>query len=132
MGARARRVDRSSVVEVTAKTITDEQIKELWERHHNAISGRTLCIAAGVAVGGRPSSIEEIHAARSECAEAWNARHGGEPTCSTCNDTHRMGLGDREVMCTHCPLPCKSCGGRPIGPFCVTTPCPCACHGGSP
>jgi len=43
------------------------------------------------------------------------------PICKTCNDTHRMYLGEeddsREVMCTHCPSPCEKCGGKPLGPF---------------
>lgn len=53
-------------------------------------------------------------------------------TCTHCRDTHRMQLGDREVMCTHCPLPCSKCASRasnnPSGPYCKTTPCRCACH----
>lgn len=49
-------------------------------------------------------------------------------TCSTCNDTHRMSLGDREVLCTRCPTPCWDCGKG--GPFCLSTPCPCWCHRG--
>lgn len=47
------------------------------------------------------------------------------PTCATCGDTHRMTLGDREVPCTRCPLPCGHCG---FNAYCKTTPCPCACH----
>lgn len=50
------------------------------------------------------------------------------PTCSSCGDTHRVTLGDREVMCTRCPVPCELCGGKPIGPYCTSTPCSCACH----
>jgi len=56
-----------------------------------------------------------------------------DPVCSTCNDTHRMTLGDSEVMCTHCPTPCDSCRsrgpGQAGGPYCATKPCACACHG---
>ncbi len=37
-----------------------------------------------------------------------------------------MSLGDRFVMCTHCPTPCQSCGDG--GPFCEETPCDCSCH----
>ncbi len=48
--------------------------------------------------------------------------------CSTCNDTHRMSLGERDVMCTRCPTPCWGCGKG--GPFCTTTPCGCWCHRG--
>lgn len=51
-----------------------------------------------------------------------------EPVCSTCNDTHKMGLGERMVMCTACPYPCDRCrlGGR--GAYCSETPCACSCH----
>lgn len=52
--------------------------------------------------------------------------------CSTCNDTHRMELGDREVMCTRCPKPCEQCRQRTPGygpgAYCGETPCPCWCH----
>lgn len=52
--------------------------------------------------------------------------------CSTCNDTHRMELGDRVVMCTRCPTPCEQCRQRApgFGPgaYCGSTPCACACH----
>ena len=55
----------------------------------------------------------------------------GAPVCSTCGDTHMMPFGEnrREVMCTHCPVPCDKCI-RPFGrgPYCETTPCSCACH----
>jgi len=50
-------------------------------------------------------------------------------TCSTCADTHRMQIGDREVMCTRCPTPCQSCrsaNGR--GSYCEAAPCACKCH----
>lgn len=47
--------------------------------------------------------------------------------CTTCEDTHWMQLGDRKVMCTHCPTPCDRCRGGG-GAFCVSTPCACACH----
>lgn len=49
-------------------------------------------------------------------------------TCETCNDTHRMTHGDREVMCTGCPIPCQLCRQGGNGPFCETTPCACRCH----
>jgi hypothetical protein len=45
--------------------------------------------------------------------------------CDTCNDTHRMSLGDRTVMCTRCPTPCEKCRA---GPYCTSTPCYCDCH----
>ncbi len=48
--------------------------------------------------------------------------------CSTCSDTHSMSLGDRTVLCTHCPTPCQSCREGGNGAFCATTPCACDCH----
>lgn len=54
--------------------------------------------------------------------------------CEYCKDTHKMTWHDdgeyetREVMCTRCPTPCNECGGKPLGPFCVKTPCDCKCH----
>jgi hypothetical protein len=48
------------------------------------------------------------------------------PTCSTCDDTHAMSLGDRVVPCTRCPTPCRACQG--IGAYCALNPCPCSCH----
>jgi hypothetical protein len=53
------------------------------------------------------------------------------PVCSTCNDTHRMTLGERlgHVPCTHCPRPCRACAGdNGRLAYCAKTPCPCACH----
>jgi hypothetical protein len=50
------------------------------------------------------------------------------PVCSVCNDTHRMELRDRDVMCTHCPTPCQDCRAGGNGPYCETTPCSCSCH----
>lgn len=50
------------------------------------------------------------------------------PVCSTCNDTHRMTLRDRDVMCTRCPTPCQGCRAGGTGAFCATTPCACRCH----
>jgi hypothetical protein len=52
--------------------------------------------------------------------------------CSTCSDSHRMTLGEREVPCTFCPRPCESCRslyqGQRLGAYCEATPCLCACH----
>lgn len=47
-----------------------------------------------------------------------------KPVCSVCNDTHVMPATG--WMCTHCPLPCRTCGNG--GPFCTYTPCACGCH----
>jgi hypothetical protein len=56
-----------------------------------------------------------------------------EPTCKACNDTHVMtitvGFDEREVMCTHCPVPCHECRAGGNGAYCAITPCSCACHG---
>lgn len=63
------------------------------------------------------------------CAAHIRRRSEGEkkPICATCNDTHRMPLGeDRVAMCTDCPTPCVQCGDG--GPFCLKTPCDCGCH----
>lgn len=49
-------------------------------------------------------------------------------TCETCKDTHMMTLGDREVMCTHCPVPCQKCRAGGNGAYCASTPCACTCH----
>ena len=46
--------------------------------------------------------------------------------CDVCQDTHRMTLGEREVPCTRCPTPCRSCGSGTA--YCITTPCECDCH----
>lgn len=66
--------------------------------------------------------------ARLDEAVRFEQRHREKkPVCSTCRDTHRMRLRDREVMCTRCPVPCARCrAGK--APFCETTPCACDCH----
>lgn len=48
--------------------------------------------------------------------------------CKTCDDTHTMTLGEREVPCTFCPVPCESCRAPREG-YCRNTPCSCSCHG---
>lgn len=48
--------------------------------------------------------------------------------CSRCNDTHRMELNERIVMCTKCPTPCKACRAGGNGAYCGATPCACECH----
>ena len=68
-------------------------------------------------------------AERAACIIANKVALNQTPTCSTCNDTHRMQLGERSVMCTRCPLPCQDCRGRDRDPYCATNPCKCACHG---
>lgn len=50
------------------------------------------------------------------------------PTCAVCNDTHRMEMRGREVMCTHCPRPCNLCRNGIGGAYCAKTPCSCVCH----
>jgi hypothetical protein len=50
--------------------------------------------------------------------------------CLACNDTHLMWLAslERDVPCTHCPVPCHQCRLRGIGAYCAKTPCVCSCH----
>lgn len=52
--------------------------------------------------------------------------------CSSCNDTHVMALGERDLMCTRCPTPCEACRGRTMfgvpTAYCASTPCSCSCH----
>lgn len=60
---------------LTAETITDEQIRELWSTPHNGITGRILFIALGHQFPwGEFPSAEETRAARARCAEILNAR----------------------------------------------------------
>lgn len=60
---------------LTADTITDEQIRELWRWPSNAITGRLLFTALGEPVGfAEAPTAEEIRAARARCAELLNAR----------------------------------------------------------
>lgn len=77
------------------------------------------------------AEMEERDQERHELREAARAEMLG-PVCSTCGDTHRMTLGDREVMCTRCPTPCEACRvrhrGSGAGAYCSATPCSCGCH----
>lgn len=60
---------------ITAETITDEQIRELWGSKPNAITGRTLMVALSEPFPwGEYPSAEETHKARARCAEILNAR----------------------------------------------------------
>jgi hypothetical protein len=61
---------------VTAETITDEQIKALWEEGTNTINGATLMDALGAEWGPcmRKPSLDETRTARAHCAEILNAR----------------------------------------------------------
>lgn len=80
-------------------------------------------------------AVDEI-AARERALDEAHERERDEAVprvvCSTCNDTHRMSLGDREVMCTRCPTPCERCrqrtAGCGAGAYCAVTPCACPCH----
>lgn len=51
--------------------------------------------------------------------------HIQEPVCATCNDSRRMSLGEREVLCTRCPRPCENCRS---GGYCRVPRCACKCH----
>lgn len=61
---------------ITADTITDEQIRELWSTQPNAITGVTLMEALGLEHWPRmrKPTPAEIRAARARCAEIINAR----------------------------------------------------------
>jgi hypothetical protein len=54
------------------------------------------------------------------------------PICTHCNDTHQMWMEWKMVYwpCTHCPVPCRECGG--YGAYCSHTPCFCSCHSDQP
>lgn len=57
---------------------------------------------------------------------------GRAPACATCDDTHRMALGDRTVSCTRCPTPCQACRRDGNGAYCAEAPCSCGCHRADP
>lgn len=64
---------------VTAETITDEQIRQLWSLNPAGITGRTLFVAFGEPYpSGECPSLEEVSQARKVLADAWNSLHGGE------------------------------------------------------
>ena len=77
----------------------------------NAVAQANLC-ATGGATPAQPGPADPERA--------------GAPVCGVCGDSHRMILGGRFVLCTHCPMPCDQCGNG--GAYCRTTPCPCMCH----
>lgn len=63
---------------ITADTITDEQIRSLWQQGANAISGRELMDALGLEYGPcmRKPTTDETRAARARCAEIINGQKG--------------------------------------------------------
>lgn len=70
-------------MKVTADTITDEQIGELWREAAGAPLPHAdpdlayLCnVARSTPV--LAADVCERYSARARCAEIWNARHGGE------------------------------------------------------
>ena len=67
-------------MKVTADTITDEQIRELFEATESMDVRYECKIALGSYrnAGHAAGSESEIRQARARCAEIWNARHGGE------------------------------------------------------
>lgn len=80
--------------------------------------------AAGGFFGGPAMVVAEI-----EWREAFDSPAPRPArTCTTCNDTHRMNLGERVVSCTHCPVPCEQCRSGGLGAYCEVTPCACPCH----
>lgn len=67
-------------MKLTADTITDEQIREVWQVHPNGITGRTLMVALGEPYpSGEYPSVDEIRTARARCAEILNARAEDSP-----------------------------------------------------
>jgi hypothetical protein len=59
---------------VTAETITDEQIRELFVHTTSDAIGNACRIALGL----WKRSEGDVRRARERCAAAWNARHGGD------------------------------------------------------
>jgi hypothetical protein len=91
---------------------------------------KLLAMAVDALTNIRDSAAERGHILRAAkapyaIAAAKEGMEKSEPVCSVCNDTHRMQLGEHEVMCTHCPVPCSGCR---IGAYCENTPCGCPCH----
>lgn len=49
--------------------------------------------------------------------------------CEHCDDTHTMQIGDRNVLCTRCPTPCRRCASHDgTGAYCARPRCSCSCH----
>ena len=48
--------------------------------------------------------------------------------CQACRDTHWVWVGERQLMCVRCPIPCYRCRAGGNGPYCENTPCSCECH----
>lgn len=103
---------------------TDDVVREATNDVVESATTEELATACGELARVR-QAFEAMGAALAEAREQACETCAPTPTCSTCNDTHVMPLGDREVMCTRCPRPCERCGN---GPFCATTPCGCSCH----
>ncbi len=60
---------------VTAETITEKEIREVWSSHPNAITGRTLMVALREPnPSGELPSDDDVRAARARCAEVMNRR----------------------------------------------------------
>lgn len=97
----------------TEQTPEDKALREL------VLPALIEACRARVAAEATPATAAGSPAAARSCAD---------PVCATCNDTHLMTLGDRDVMCTRCPVPCSRCRSKPQGAYCATTPCACSCH----
>lgn len=101
------------VPDVSVDDLTLDIVNQKW---HHVAATIAKAVQPGFMAGQRRADPEQQIPERSRAMTV----------CSTCQDTHRMELGDKEVMCTRCPLPCKDCKGW--GPYCVVTPCTCICH----
>lgn len=76
-------------MKVTAETITDAQVRDLYigkhidERMYEIAIGATISSPIGSDLDDDGSILEpeewEIERVRKFCAAHWNARHGGEP-----------------------------------------------------
>lgn len=125
---------------VTGKTGPERARIEITCQCGAVCGGRTFATAAAYF----DTHVQEAatnERLRREKAAAWEARTVGAnaaknpprklskiPVCDTCDDTHRMTLGEREVMCTHCPTPCQRCRADGTGAYCQHPRCPCTCH----
>lgn len=67
---------RPEAAQVTNRTITDEQIRELRRVGASGLTGWSFRVALR---DGRTLATERmVRVERARCADAWNARHGGD------------------------------------------------------
>lgn len=103
-----------------------------WERSgENAQAARDCLLAAVDALAVLETAAAEEKA---EKLRRKKLARAALLSCTHCGDTRRMVVGEREVPCTRCPVPCATCRsgvgvpGRPLGPYCAKAPCDCPCH----